>query len=224
MLEQLGADIWHAQRGLKVAGVGMTSRMTIVRLADGGLWLHSPILIEETLRTQLDALGPVKYIVAPNMVHHLFAKKCLAMYPQARLFGAPGLAEKRPDIAAMTTLPPQAPPEWQGQIDQVFIAGMPRVNETAFFHPASGSVIFTDVCQRWQRPQNAIGAMYAWLTGVSRQLAVPRTVRLLVKDKAAMRASVQQILAWPIQRVVVAHDSVVENDAHGALTKALGVI
>jgi len=221
MLEQLGADIWHTQRGLKVAGIGMTSRMTVVRLADGGLWLHSPVLIDDALRGQIDALGPVKYIVAPNLVHHLFAKKCLAIYPQARLFGAPGLAEKRTDLAGMTTL---SASEWQGQIDQVFIAGLPKVNETAFFHRASGSVIFTDVCQLWQRPQDWKGRAYAWLTGVSGHLAVPRSVRLLVKDKAAMRASLQQILAWPIQRVLVAHDSVVENGAHAALEKAFRVI
>jgi hypothetical protein len=223
MLIPIAPGIWHAERILKVAGVPVTSRMTVVQLADGALWLHSPILIDETLRAALDAIGPVKYIVTPNKTHHLFAKKCLAMYPQARLFGAPGLEEKRPDLV-MTPLLPAAPPEWAGEIDQVFMAGVPVVNETVFFHKPSGTVIFTDVCQMWSGPLGWREALYARLTGVRNVLTIPRTVRLAIKDKAALRTSALQVLAWPVQRVVVAHNSIIEDGAHAALTRALGVV
>lgn len=224
MLEPIAPGIWHAQRGITIAGFAVTARMTVVKLADGGLWLHSPILIDDQLRAELDAVGPVKYVVAPNKAHHLFAKKALALYPQARLFGAPGLAEKRPDLLAMTALTASAPPEWAGQLDQVFMAGMPLVNETVFFHPPSGTAIFTDICQMWTGPLGWKEALFARLTGVRNTLTVPRTIRLLVKDKAALRTSALQVLAWPVQRVVVAHNSVVEAGAHAALKRALGVV
>jgi hypothetical protein len=224
MLVPLAPGIWHAQRGFTVAGLAMTATMTVVQLADGGLWLHSPIRIDDALRAELAAIGPVQYVVAPNLVHHLFAKKCLALYPQARLFSAPGLQEKRPDLAPMTTLAPEAPPEWRGQIDQVFMAGIPRVNETVFFHRASGSVIFTDVCQIWRGKLGWKESLFAHLTGVRNTLTVPRSIRLLIKDKAALRTSALQVLAWPVTRVIVAHNSVVEQDAHAALTRALGVV
>lgn len=223
MLTPIAPGIWHAQRTLNLSGFSVSARMTVVKLADGGLWLHSPILIDDTLRAALDAIGPVNYIVAPNKVHHLFAKKCLAIYPQARLFGAPGLEQKRPDLA-MTMLPASAPPEWAGAIDQVFMAGMPRVNETVFFHRASGTAIFTDLCQMWTGPLGWKETLFARLTGVRNTLTVPRTVRLLVKDKAALRTSALQVLAWPVQRVVVAHNSVIEDNAHAALKRALGAI
>lgn len=224
MLVSIAPGIWHAQRGLTVAGIAMTSRMTVVQLAGGGLWLHSPILLDDTLRTALDAIGPVQYIVAPNKAHHLFARKALAMYPQAQLFGAPGLQEKRPDLAPMTALTPTAPPQWAADIDQVFIGGIPIVNETVFLHRASGSAIFTDVCQMWTGPLGWKATLAGHLTGVRNRLAVPRTVRFMVRDKAAFRASAQQVLAWPVKRVLVAHNSVVEGGAHAALTKALGAV
>lgn len=223
MLTPIAPGIWHAERILKVAGVPVTSRMTVVQLADGGLWLHSPILIDDTLRAALDAIGPVHYIVAPNKAHHLFAKKCLAMYPQAHLFGAPGLEEKRPDLV-MTPLTPGAPPEWAGAIDQVFMAGVPLVNETVFFHRSSGTAIFTDICQMWSGPLDWKASLYARLTGVRNVLTIPRTVRLLIKDKAALRTSALQVLAWPVQRVVVAHNSVIEEGAQAALKRALGAL
>jgi hypothetical protein len=224
MLNPVAPGIWHAQRAMTAAGIPMTSRMTVIQLADGGLWLHSPIRIDDALRAELDALGPVRCIVAPNKTHHLFAKKCLALYPQATLFGAPGLLEKRADLAPMTTLTATAPPQWAGQIDQVFMAGVPVVNETVFFHRASGSAIFTDVCQLWRGPLDWKTALYAALTGVRNRFAVPRTVRFMVKDKAAFRASAQQVLAWPVTRVLVAHNSVIDDRARAGLKRALEVV
>lgn len=223
MLTSIAPGIWHAQRGFTVSGLAMTATMTVVQLADGGLWLHSPIQIDDALRAALDAIGPVTCIVAPNKVHHLFVKKALALYPQARVFGAPGLEEKRPELA-MTMLAPAAPPEWTGQIDQVFIAGLPLLNETVFLHRASGSAIFTDVCQIWRGPLGWKETLFARLTGVRNTLTVPRSIRLMIKEKNAFRASAQQVLAWPVQRVLVAHDSVVEQDARGRLKKALEVV
>lgn len=223
MLDPIAPGIWHAKRAFKVAGMAMTARMTVVQLADGGLWLHSPILIDDALRGALDAIGPVQYIVAPNKAHHLFVNKCLALYPAARLFGAPGLEQKRPGLP-MVALLGSAPPAWAGQIEQVFMAGIPLLNETVFFHTASGTAIFTDVCQMWTGPLGWKETLFARLTGVRNTLTVPRTIRLLIKDKAAARASALAILAWPVQRVVVAHNSVVEGGAHAAMKRALGAI
>jgi len=223
MLHSIAPGIWHAQRGLTVAGIALTSRMTVIQLAGGGLWLHSPVLLDDALRAELDAIGPVQYIVAPNKAHHLFAKKALAVYPQATLFGAPGLDEKRPDLVPMTPLTPGAAP-WADEIDQVFMAGVPVVNETVFFHRASGSAIFTDICQLWRGPLDWKTTLLGHLTGVRNRLAVPRTVRFMIKDKAAFRASAQQVLAWPIARVLVAHNSVIDTGAHAALTKALRAV
>jgi len=223
MLTPIAPGIWHAQRGFTVAGMAMTATMTVVQLADGGLWLHSPIQIDDALRAELAAIGDVKFVVAPNKAHHLFVNKCLALYPHARVFGAPGLEEKRPELA-MTALLPAAPPEWAGQIDQVFMAGIPLLNETVFFHRPSSTAIFTDVCQMWTGKLGWKETLFARLTGVRNTLTVPRTIRLLVKDKAAARTSALAVLAWPVQRVMVAHNSVVDDGAHAALKAALGVL
>lgn len=223
MLTPIAPGIWHAQRGFTVSSLAMIATMTVVQLADGSVWLHSPIQIDDALRAQIDAIGPVAYIVAPNKVHHLFVNKALALYPQARVFGAPGLEEKKPGLA-MTALAPAAPPQWAGQIDQVFMAGLPLLNETVFFHRASGSAIFTDVCQIWRGPLGWKETLFARLTGVRNTLTVPRSIRLMIKDRQALRSSALQVLAWPVQRVLVAHNSVVEQDAHAALRKALGVV
>lgn len=214
-LQPIGPEIWHLQRHFKTAGIGVSVRMTVVRLHDGRLWLHSPVRLEEEDVAALNALGPVAYIVAPNKVHHLFAKRCAALFPNARIFGAPDLAQKRPDITGIQTLDPHEQAEWHNDLTQCFIAGIPFANETAWFHIASRTLILTDLCQWWRGDLDIGARIYTTLTGVRNRLAVPITVRLVVRDRQALRKSVETILAWPFERVVMAHNTVVANGEHG---------
>jgi hypothetical protein len=44
--------------------------------------------------------------------------------------------------------------------------------------------------------------------------------RLLIRDRAAFRRSLERILAWPIERLVVAHGAIVRTGGHAALAAA----
>lgn len=110
-----------------------STRMTIIRLADGGLFLHSPIPLDDGLRAELDGLGEVRAIVAPNKAHHLFVGDCCAAYPDAKLYGALGLEFKRKDLSFAGMLGDEPRPEWRGDIEQRTVRGIPMLNEVAFF-------------------------------------------------------------------------------------------
>ena len=105
MLQALAPNLWHTTHHFKANGLAISSRMTVVRLASGKLWLHSPVPFTPALQAELKALGEVGTIVAPNKMHHLFAGECAALYPEAQLYGAPGLRKKRPDLNQMQDLP-----------------------------------------------------------------------------------------------------------------------
>jgi hypothetical protein len=220
MLIQIAPNLWHMVRGFKAAGMPVSSRMTVVRLKDGRLWLHSPVRPDEALADALRSLGTVAWIVAPNRMHHLFAGHIQRMFPDAALYGAPGLAAKRPDLAGLIELGDAIPPEWAADLDQVCIRGVPMVNEVAWFHRASGTLIMTDVLQCWCGDLPWPAAMYGRLTGVLGHLDVPRTVRLVTRDKALVAASARHILQWPFTRVITAHNSIVEQDAHALVARA----
>jgi hypothetical protein len=224
MLEEIAPQIWYTTHAFTVNGVPTTTRMTVVRLHGKHLWLHSPVPIDTTLRRELMALGEVRYIVAPSKVHHLFAGECADLFPQARLFGAPGLREKRKDLTRMEDLPAAHGMDWWPDLDYVLFEGIPLANETDWFHTPSGTLILTDVCQWWRGDLPWQADWYARLTGVRHQLNLPHTVRLLTRNKLAARASAQRILQWPIKRVIVAHNAIIEHDAHAALTKAFAAL
>ena len=90
-----------------------STRMTVIKLTDGGLFLHSPIRIDSGLRAELGGLGEVQVIVAPNKFHHLFAGDACAAYPNAKLYGALGLPVKRKDLKFAGMLGDEPRPEWR---------------------------------------------------------------------------------------------------------------
>jgi hypothetical protein len=220
MLTHIAPNLWHMERGFRAAGLPVSSRMTVVRFDDGRLWLHSPVRFDEAVAGQLRSLGEVAWIVAPNRAHHLFAKHAQRMFPDAALYGAPGLAAKRPDLAGLVELGDSVPSEWQHELDQVCVRGMPFVNEVVWFHKASKTLVMTDVLQCWCGELDWKAALYARLTGVRKRLDVPRTVRLVTRDRALFAGSARLILAWPFTRVITAHNSIVERDAHALVERA----
>ena len=213
-------DVWQARHALVVQGVPTHTRMTVVRMKGGQLWVHSPVPLCEALITQLNDLGPVAAVVAPNCAHHLFADAFMQVFPSATLYLAPGLARKRPDLRGHPL--PDEPGDWQPDLVYHLWRGMPLINETVWFHAPSGTLILTDVCQWWAGetlPWQA--ALWARLTRVRGAIGVPLHVRAMVRDAKAAAASAQQILAWPIRRISLAHDALIESQAHDQLTRAL---
>jgi hypothetical protein len=221
MLQPIGQNIWHVPHHFTSMGMRIATRMTVVRLRDGKLWLHSPVPVSPQVREQLDELGEVAFIVAPNRYHHLFVGPCMEAFPHAAVFGAPGLAAKRPDLRGMRELGCEAEPQWACELDQVFVEGIPVGNEVVWFHRESRTLILADLCQCWTGPMPFTARLYGRLTGVLGRFAVPLTIRLIVKDKAAFARSLRKILQWDVRRVVMAHNAIIEEDAHAAVKRAL---
>jgi len=220
MLIQLAPDLWHMEAGIQTAGIPLTARMTVVRFANGKLWIHSPVRFGPEVREQIAALGEVAWIVAPNRAHHMFMAKCKQAFPDARLYGAPGLQRKRPDLANLHPLEDAVEPAWADELEQLVFRGVPVVNEVLWFHKASQTLIATDLVQCWCGQLDWRAAAYARLTGVRGHLDVPRTVRLATRDRAAAAASAAAVLRWPFTRVITAHNAVIEQDAHAKVAAA----
>ncbi len=122
-----------------------STRMTVVKLSNRGLWLHSPIRLDSDLRAELDGIGEVQAVAAPNKAHHLFVADFREAYPNAKIYAAPGLPEKRKDFRFDGLLADEPRLEWRGDLEQRRIQGMPMLNEVAFFHPSSRTLILTDL-------------------------------------------------------------------------------
>jgi hypothetical protein len=117
--------LWTVRHSGRFFGVPIGLQMTVVRFANGKLWLHSPVPLTPELIRELRAIGDPAWIVAPNRSHRLHAEPCRRAFSDATLFVAPGLGEKRPDLAPFVVLGEAIPGDWAAELDQLCVRGMP---------------------------------------------------------------------------------------------------
>ncbi len=223
-LTALAPDLWAAARPLKIAVGDIGTRMTVVRLSDGGLWLHSPVRPDDETRRALDALGPVRAVVAPSAVHHFFAGDYRALYPQSLLFGAPGLERKRSDLRFDTILGDEAPELWRADLEQHFFRGSPTMNEVVFFHRTSRTLMLTDLAFNVAADQTAGARLFHWVVGSAGRFGPHRLVRFFIRDRKAARASVERILQWDFDRITVTHGEVLERGGRERFAQAFAFL
>lgn len=216
---ELAKDLWIAERPQRFYGLEVGTRMTVIRLADGSLLLHSPVALDPELRRELDSIGRVRFAVAPNRVHHLYAGEVAEVYPEAQLWVAPGLDRKRPDLKFVGVLGDEAPAEWNAEVGQVFFRGRPYENEVVFLHRTSRTLIMCDLAFNFG-PRAALSTrLLLKLLGSYGRFGPSRLDPLLIRDRRAARQSLERILAWDFDRVVVAHGDVLESEGHNALRR-----
>jgi hypothetical protein len=196
-LREFAAGLWVGEGPVvSFYGFPYSTRMAVIPLSGGGLFVWSPIALTAALKSEVDALGSVRCLVSPIKLHHLFLGEWQAAYPQARLYASPGLKKKRSDLRFDAELGDSPEPEWAADIDQVPLRGS-LMTEVVFFHRASRTVLFTDLVQNF--PPNP---------------GAPREWRASFFNRRAARDALEKILAWPIERVLIAHgEPVTENGA-----------
>ena len=225
-LTSIASNLWTAERPFKLPLIlgDIGTRMTIVRLVDGGLFLHSPVPLDAGTKSALDQIGVVRAIVAPSKAHHLFAGDYVKEYPGARLYGAPGLPDKRKDLKFDAILSDTAPPEWQGQVEQHLFRGAPFLNEVVFFHTPTRSIMFTDLVFNLAARDAARARVFNWLTGAAGHFGPHRLIRRAISDRKAARESVEKILGWDFDRVIVTHGDVLDAGGRNRVRAAFSYL
>lgn len=220
-LRPLATDLWEVEQHVHAGGVHVRRRMTVVRLADGGVWLHSPVDIDARLAEQIAGVGPVEHIVAPNLHHHLHVAAARRRYPGATLWAAPGLAHKRRDIAFDHTLGETEPP-WQADLASSHMQGAPMFNEFVFHHRSTRTLICTDALFNIRDEPSLLTRLLFRGMGIYQKFTQSRVWRWNTRDPRAMAAAIDRVLAWDITRVVPAHGDVVEDVDPARLRAAFG--
>jgi glyoxylase-like metal-dependent hydrolase (beta-lactamase superfamily II) len=221
VLRALAPGLHVIDRPSRFMGVEIGTRATVVTLDSGDLLVHSPVRFGEDVRAALAPLGRVRHLVAPNRMHHLALADWLRAYPGASLHGAPGLAKKRPDLSFATVLDDVAPRAWAGQLAQRLLLGAPRYDEIAFLHPRSGTLVLADALFGWGPEHPPLTRLGARVFGAYGRWARPHNAIFgAVVQPAALRESIEKVLAWDFDRIVISHGRIVERGGREVLRDA----
>jgi uncharacterized protein DUF4336 len=213
MFEPLGENIWDHEIPIRFGGIPLWHRMTVIRLSGGGLLVHSPTKLDFANNEAFQKLGPIVAIVAPSWWHDLYLREYLDSYPDAKLHVAPTLAKWNRSLPFTEILGDSAPSAWKGEIDQVHVQGIGLfLDEIVFFHQRSRSLIVADLLFNLSEKD-------AWITRVLGSLVIgpfpgcrfARLYRPAVCDRRRMRVSIERILDWDFDQIVVGHGAVVKN-------------
>ncbi len=219
-MDEIDDGVWTVAAPQTYYGLRVNTRMSVCRLRTGGLALIAPVARSNDLAAAIDTLGPVRAIIAPNLMHHLYVGEWIAAYPDAVSFGPKGLGLKRPDLELNHELGPAFDTALGDDLCRVSLAGIPKLNESLFLHRASGTLMVTDLC--FYMPEaSGITGLFATLTGIKTQARCEPSVRILIEDKSAFRASLEPLRHMDIQHLSMCHHHVISDGAAAALKGVL---
>lgn len=212
VLRELDRNLWAIDQPLRVGGLELGVRTCLIRLDDGGLLIHAPGPLTALLKREIERLGPVRALIAPNLLHHKFLAECSNAFPQARVFGAPGLREKLDAARIDDVLAEKSPPLWSADLEQSVVQGVPALGEIVFFHRESRTLLCVDLCFNLLHCSSPFTRTLMRLNGAYGHFGPSRVFRYaMLKDASALRISLDRILEWDFDRVTVAHGEVLES-------------
>lgn len=217
-MERFADDVWTETRAAKFFGVECGSRMTVVRMADGGLFVHSPVALNDDLRREVDALGEVRAVVAPSVFHHLHVQAWVDAYPRAVFAACPGLEWKRPDLRFDAIMGDEPHPAWSREIAQVYFSAR-RENEVVFHLTRQKIFLCCDSLLNLSKHPNATTRFVARLMRNSAP-GVGWMEPLMIRDRRVARRQVDRILEWDFDKAVLSHGELLESGGHEAVQHA----
>lgn len=219
MREIVPGQIWVKEHPVSLVGARLLTRMTVMRL-DDGLYLHSPVEIDDATRDAIARLGEVRGIIAPSTVHHLFVASAQRAFPSARTYGIAGLEKKRRDLRFDELVGEAPPAAWAGQMDQVVI-GNRVMREVDLLHRASRTLVLVDLVENFRDETPGTNALLRGLVRVMGMWGRPRPAPELrwLRDEAT-RARLEELLAWDFDRAILAHGELLDHAPKDAIREA----
>ena len=144
----------------------------------------------------------------------------MAAYPNALSYGPEGLAAKRSDLRFSDHLGPEFDKAFATDFRRFAIEGVPKLGESLFLHRQSATLIVTDFCFFMPEATGLTG-LFAMLTGIKKAPRRGPSVRILIRNKAAFRESLQVLRTIDIRHLSMCHHHVLSVAASEALNQVL---
>ncbi len=224
MLNELAPGLWEHNAPMTVFGMAIGHRLTVAKLPDGSLWLHSPVTHSDALASELAALGPVAHIVAPNYLHDTYLEGWLSRYPGVHFHAPRSFHKILPAFKITDSLGNTPHVSWGGMFDQHVVKGIPRVHEVLFLHRPSRTLIIADLAFNLGTEMPMLSKILLKVNGCYNRFAASRLIKSVIKDRGALRASIDQILKWDFDRIVVSHGENIESGGKDTLRTAFAFL
>ncbi len=223
-LERFADSVWTAATSIRFAGIWFPHVMTVIRLTDGRLLLHSPCQPSAALIDEIAKVGSVDHVVAPNWFHDLYLQDYRGLYPSANIWGPRVLQRQKPAIIDHVMEQGSQPP-WFAEMPHCTLSGLLTFDESIFFHTPSKTLIVADllanVSVNHRTP--ALTRLAYRITGIDgRLIMLPYLRWFSPSTRRSLRIAAQQINEWDPARLIVGHGAPITSIGAAHLAYALG--
>jgi len=210
-------ELTYFDSALKMPLMSLPLRSTLITLSSNAKVMISPC--PSMSDADIHAANGITDIVAPSCFHYLGAQKAKRAFPNATLWAAPGLAEKKPKLKWDRLLTPETWP-YQDELEAISIQGMPKVNEVVFLHRASKTLIVSDLCFNMVDATGVGSWMILNLFGTYRKFGVSKFFLKFVADRPAFENSIKDLFTRDFDHLVMGHGNIVNGNAKSLLAQA----
>jgi hypothetical protein len=206
-----------------MGGAAFEARTALIRCGNGSLVVHSPGPLDDAARDEIASLGPVGAIVAPGNFHHLHVAACQRAFPGAETWICPGVERRQPALRYDGVLGSEAPACVAAEFDQVLVQGGRVMCEVALLHRPTRTLLLVDVLENFTDATPGVN----WLVrvffkafGMWNDPTPAPEYRFAWKDRRAARESLERVLAWDFERIVISHGDLIDHDAKDVARRA----
>jgi len=211
-MHEMAENIFTSETRVKFYGSSIQTRMAVIKLEDGSLFVYSPIFLNTEIKNELDDLGEIKYVISPNKIHNQALSDYVTNYPDSWIYASPGLPERRSDITYKAILTDTPEKDWEKDFDQVLTKGNVFFSEALFYHKPSKTLLVCDFIENMNKT-TASNPMLFRLFGVKKKPMASPEFRLYTTDEKAARLALEKARAWDFERIFLCHGSCIENNA-----------
>jgi glyoxylase-like metal-dependent hydrolase (beta-lactamase superfamily II) len=232
-LKEVSEGLWVVDGGvsqMKLAiglRIPFPTRMVVIKLPSGELALWSPVSPTDSLRAQIDELGRVAHLISPNKLHYAQLATWKGAYPSAVVWASPGVRERaranRSPVIFDAELGDVEESAWGGVLDQMIFRGSRVVEEIVFFHRKSRTLILADLIENFEPsklgPVMAATMLLVGATDPDGKATLNYRMTFAGNHRVA-RLSLERVLAWAPDKVIIAHGRWYERDGVAELRRA----
>jgi len=191
-----------------------------VKLQDGSVWLLASTKADDETLNKIKEIGPVKYIVAPDVGHYLNLRNFAAAFPDAKVIGVEGLEAKLPGFEFHGLYgkdPAGTTYGYEGEIVGHYFSGFEN-KDVAFLHIASKTLIEADLLfnlparEQYSKSKESATTWVPFVGSLSPWKRIHRTMlKSLGKGVVAMKEDAKIVASWDFDRVIPCHGDVIET-------------
>ncbi len=209
-IEELETNLWRVQGTLPK--MDLKRVMTLVRLKDGRIVVHSAIALDDPSMAKIEAWGRPAVLVVPNAFHRLDAPAWVARYPEIEVRAPRGGRKKIEEVVRVDAGYDGFDGGHTASLE--ILDGVASSEGVMMVRSQGGTtLVFNDALFNMPHGRGVAGLFFRYGTCSTGGPRVSRLFRwLAVKDRAAFAAHLRRLADTPdLSRIIVSHHRMITD-------------